>query len=309
MTASRDEAAKTLARAGARLQPADGVEQRAARASSCRRRRRRTSGRAARCARCRSSTWAACSSTTRSIGTSTRSIIPSAPSPAAESRRRGVRHRLRAMGVGRRACWRRRSVAAGSACLRSHRGSRSGRSSCSTTCGTRTTRSARCSWADAGCSSTCRLRSQWRDRFRQRCSAGSFVLLSYLVGLTYVAKQETLSAFRISGRCLFARAVRLRAAGWPTCSPSHLGSLLLPSFLAWVAAAVLAPPRARPGQHPRAVIRLIAGISLLDALLLVSHTSSIAAAVAVACFAATMMLQRYVRGRSASESYMSSAIG
>jgi 4-hydroxybenzoate polyprenyltransferase len=123
----------------------------------------------------------------------------------------------------------------------------------------------------------------------------SLVLLSYLIGLTYVAKQETLSEFRNFWPLAFLLApfvyvplvgdVRAIAPG-----------ALLPAFLAWITAAVLLLKARAPGNIPRAVIRLIAGISLLDALLLASHNSALAAGVAVACFGATMLLQRVVRG-------------
>ena len=125
--------------------------------------------------------------------------------------------------------------------------------------------------------------------------AASFVLLSYLVGLTYVAKQETLSEFRNFWPLAFLLAPFVYV---PTAGDIRtvISVALLPAFLAWVAAAVWLLRVRAPGNIPRAVIRLIAGISLLDALLLASHASSIAAAVAVGCFGATMMLQRYVRG-------------
>jgi 4-hydroxybenzoate polyprenyltransferase len=123
----------------------------------------------------------------------------------------------------------------------------------------------------------------------------SLVLLSYLIGLTYVAKQETLSEFRNFWPLAFLLApfvyvpvvgdVRALAPG-----------ALLPAFLAWITAAVLLLKARAPGNIPRAVIRLIAGISLLDALLLASQKSAPAAAVAVGCFGATILLQRFVRG-------------
>jgi heme O synthase-like polyprenyltransferase len=123
----------------------------------------------------------------------------------------------------------------------------------------------------------------------------SFVLLSYLVGLTYVAKQETLSEFRNFWPLAFLLApfVYVPAVGNVR---SFASAALLASFLAWVVLAVLLLRVRAPGNIPRAVIRLIAGISLLDALLLASHAIPLAAALALACFAATMMLQRYVRG-------------
>jgi 4-hydroxybenzoate polyprenyltransferase len=55
--------------------------------------------------------------------------------------------------------------------------------------------------------------------------------------------------------------------------------------------------RARqPGGIPRAVVRLIAGISLCDALLIAAGGSPGAAALAALAFPVTLFLQRYVSG-------------
>jgi 4-hydroxybenzoate polyprenyltransferase len=123
----------------------------------------------------------------------------------------------------------------------------------------------------------------------------SLVLLSYLIGLTYVAKQETLTEFKNFWPLAFLLT--------PFVYVPVVGSVralvplaILPAFLAWVAAAVLLLKARAAGNIPRAVIRLIAGISLLDALLLSSHGSLVAAGVAVGCFAATMGMQTVVRG-------------
>jgi UbiA prenyltransferase family len=125
--------------------------------------------------------------------------------------------------------------------------------------------------------------------------AASFVLLSYLIGLTYVAKQETLSEFRNFWPLAFLLAPFVYVP-WAGDIRTLISVVVLPAFLAWVVLAVWLLRVRAPGNIPRAVIRLIAGISLLDALLLASHASAIAAAIAVGCFGATMLLQRYVRG-------------
>ncbi len=123
----------------------------------------------------------------------------------------------------------------------------------------------------------------------------SLVLLSYLVGLTYVAKQETLSEFRNFWPLAFLLAPFAYVT--TTGNIRSLAALaLLVLFLGWITMAVRLLKARAPGNIPRAVIRLIAGISLLDALLLATHGSPLAAVVAVACFGATMLLQRYVRG-------------
>jgi 4-hydroxybenzoate polyprenyltransferase len=47
---------------------------------------------------------------------------------------------------------------------------------------------------------------------------------------------------------------------------------------------------------PRAVVSLIAGISLVDALFLAAAGALLAAAAAVLCFIATLLTQRWVSG-------------
>jgi 4-hydroxybenzoate polyprenyltransferase len=119
-------------------------------------------------------------------------------------------------------------------------------------------------------------------------------LAAHVVGLTYAAKQESLN-----------RVERL----WP------LGILMLPLLIAvpamtahwWVAVFWLALAaadwlaieklrrRATPDAVPSAVAALIAGISLVDALL-VAPVSLAAAGVCVCGYAATRLAQRVVPG-------------
>jgi 4-hydroxybenzoate polyprenyltransferase len=47
---------------------------------------------------------------------------------------------------------------------------------------------------------------------------------------------------------------------------------------------------------PRAVVSLIAGISLVDALFLASAGALLATAAAIGCFIATLLTQRWVSG-------------
>jgi 4-hydroxybenzoate polyprenyltransferase len=124
---------------------------------------------------------------------------------------------------------------------------------------------------------------------------GSLMLLSYLVGLTYVAKQETLTEFRNFWPLLFLLAPFVHA---PIVSHAFepVMVVVFVVFLAWVASALQLLRERAAGNIPRAVVRLIAGISLFDALLVASYGNQGAALVAVACFAATLFLQRYVRG-------------
>jgi 4-hydroxybenzoate polyprenyltransferase len=67
-------------------------------------------------------------------------------------------------------------------------------------------------------------------------------------------------------------------------------------FSGWMLVALWFLWRRRRGDVPRAVVSLIAGISLLDAML-VAGTGSVALAVlALAGFGVTLFFQRYIAG-------------
>lgn len=119
-------------------------------------------------------------------------------------------------------------------------------------------------------------------------------LLCHLIGLTYIAKQEHLD--RIGSL-------------WP------LGFLALPLLygvvLAWSAPVVWLPlalylavlafalsllrRRAR-GDVPRAVVTLIAGMSVLDGVMLAGAGQWLPCALAIGAFVLTLVLQRWVSG-------------
>jgi len=127
---------------------------------------------------------------------------------------------------------------------------------------------------------------------------GAVVLLSYLVGLTYVAKQENLREVKNLWPLLFlvapfVYAPALGARAFATRASALLIYLL---FAAWVGHALSILRARQKGSIPRAVVSLIAGISLCDALLIATAGSSSVAALAVLAFPATLSLQRYVSG-------------
>ena len=124
--------------------------------------------------------------------------------------------------------------------------------------------------------------------------AGAAVLLCYLIGLTYVAKQENLTELRHLWPLAFLGAPFLYA--WPALLTAGVPTLLYLGFLAWVAYAV--GGLVRPGRRDirRAVVSLIAGISLLDALLIAGAGDVAWAAWAVLGFALTLVFQRWVPG-------------
>jgi UbiA prenyltransferase family len=123
---------------------------------------------------------------------------------------------------------------------------------------------------------------------------GALLLLCYLIGLTYIAKQETLGEVKNLWPLLFLAAPLLYVIATALESPGAL--ILALMFVAWVAIALWFLRRRQPGDVPRAVVSLIAGISLLDAVLIAGTGSLPIAWLAVAGFALTLALQRFVPG-------------
>jgi hypothetical protein len=127
-----------------------------------------------------------------------------------------------------------------------------------------------------------------------RVMAGAGVLLVYLMGLTYLARQEHLASLRrlwpfVLLSVPFLLGVRLVMDG-------GLGAVVYLGFLAWVVLAVSHLGWRGPRDVPRAVGSLIAGIALLDAVLMAGQGATVPVMLAVAAFALTMLAQRWVSG-------------
>jgi len=95
---------------------------------------------------------------------------------------------------------------------------------------------------------------------------GAAVLWAYVVGLTAIAAQETLERVRSWWPMLLLLAPAGLAVAHGDPTPS--GVALLLAFLAWTA---LALRQLRAGRIGAGVVRLIAGISWVDALLIASQ--------------------------------------
>lgn len=125
-------------------------------------------------------------------------------------------------------------------------------------------------------------------------AGGAAVLLSYLIGLTYVAKQENLARYQNLWPLLFLFAPFAYAA--PALVAGPIGAAIHLGFLGWVGYAVsLLVRRGRPDIR-QAVVSMIAGISLLDALLIARAGAPIGAGWAVLGFVLTLVFQRWVPG-------------
>jgi len=124
---------------------------------------------------------------------------------------------------------------------------------------------------------------------------GAVVLLAYLIGLTWTAKQENLGPIE----SLWPLA--------PLAAPVVYGIVVATTGnpLAWLPSVVLAlwllamlrlVRRRAPGDMPRAVGGMIAGIALVDAIFLATVAGPLPTLLVGAAFALTLALQRRVPG-------------
>jgi len=120
----------------------------------------------------------------------------------------------------------------------------------------------------------------------------SLLLLAYLIGLTYIARQEHLG--RIGNLWPLALLALPIAWGAVEASQSLAVAVACLLFAGWVAYSLHFLKRRRPGDVPRAVGGLLAGICLWDAVVIASTGQAAAALLAAALFLVTLVLQRYV---------------
>jgi 4-hydroxybenzoate polyprenyltransferase len=124
--------------------------------------------------------------------------------------------------------------------------------------------------------------------------AGAALLFSHIVGLTYLAKQEGF------GRVANWWPVALLAApilyGISLAIDESSAWIFLILFAALVTIAIAFALRRMPGDIGKAVVLLLAGTSLLDALLIAGTGWAGLAVMAAAGFPLTLLLQRFVSG-------------
>ncbi len=125
-----------------------------------------------------------------------------------------------------------------------------------------------------------------------RVFAMGFLLLCYLIGLTYIAKQEHLERVANLWPLAFLGAPLLWGL-WASLTDAVVAGVGL-LFLLWVLYSLSFLRRRRPGDVPRAVGSLLAGICMWDALVLAAAGQAQIAALAIVLFGLTLLLQRYV---------------
>jgi 4-hydroxybenzoate polyprenyltransferase len=124
--------------------------------------------------------------------------------------------------------------------------------------------------------------------------AGALLLFSHIVGLTYLAKQEGLGRVANWWPVAFLAAPILFGIRLAIDEPSTW--IFLAAFAALVTSAIALALRRLPGDIGKAVVLLLAGISLLDTLLIAGTGSAGLAIAAAAGFPLTLVLQRFVSG-------------
>ncbi|MCH9683259.1 MAG: UbiA family prenyltransferase [Deltaproteobacteria bacterium] len=123
---------------------------------------------------------------------------------------------------------------------------------------------------------------------------GAAILVAYVLGLTYAAAHESSSRLVRVGPLLGIWAPAVVALPLLGAGPSGAGLLL--GFAGWVTCALRLVRSRRPASIRRGVISLIAGIALVDALLIATAVGFGPVVVAFAAFLTTLALQRLVAG-------------
>ena len=117
-------------------------------------------------------------------------------------------------------------------------------------------------------------------------------LLCYLIGLTYIAKQENLG--RVANLWPLGFLTAPVAYGAVSITEQPWSALPWLALIAWMTLALWFLRRREPGDIPRAVTGLLAGICLLDAMLIAGAGAPGLAALAFLAFPVTVVFQRYV---------------
>lgn len=124
--------------------------------------------------------------------------------------------------------------------------------------------------------------------------AGAAVLMAYVVGLTYAAKQEGRQKIRRIWPLALVAAPFVYLV--PVLGSGGLGTVAVLLFALRVALSLWLLLRDKRKNVQKAVVGFLAGICLLDASILAGLQQMNAAGFALACFALTILLQKYVKG-------------
>jgi UbiA prenyltransferase family len=134
------------------------------------------------------------------------------------------------------------------------------------------------------------------ERLREPVLLGAGTLWLYIVGLTHIARFETGSVVQRAWPSAFVLSPLLVAVGELWSEPALLPLLCATLLATWSARALSSALRGGPGQIPRAVVNLIAGVSLVDALFISLYGPPLLVLPAFAAFLLTLKWQRRIPG-------------
>lgn len=118
----------------------------------------------------------------------------------------------------------------------------------------------------------------------------------YVVGLTHVARFENGSAVDRTWVGAFVLAPLVVTLPRIVTTQNWLAALCAVATLAWTFRSLGVALRGGKGQIPRAVVTLIAGISLVDTLFIALEGATTAVLAALVCFLITLKWQRRIPG-------------
>lgn len=125
-------------------------------------------------------------------------------------------------------------------------------------------------------------------------AAGALCL--YIVGLTHVARFENGKTIDRAWIAAFVLSPLLLSAPEIVAQRNWLAALCFAALLGWSVRSMSFALRGGKGQIPRAVVSLIAGVSLVDALFISLYAWPYGVLAALGCFLLTLKWQRRIPG-------------
>lgn len=126
---------------------------------------------------------------------------------------------------------------------------------------------------------------------------GALALLGYVAGLTHVASFETGTALRRLGPTFLVLGPSVLALWWLLSGRAPVGAVLVALIveLGWVARAIGLAIQGGPGRIGQAVVGLIGGIALVDAVLIAASGQPLLALLSAGFFVLASVLSRRIR--------------
>jgi 4-hydroxybenzoate polyprenyltransferase len=125
---------------------------------------------------------------------------------------------------------------------------------------------------------------------------GAGALWLYIIGLTHVARFENGNALQRAWVAAFVLSPLVASASVIVAQRNWLAALCFFALLGWSLRSMSFALRGGKGQIPRAVVTLIAGASLVDALFIALYGPPYGVLVALGCFLLTLRWQRRIPG-------------